>query len=75
MQIYKSGDEDDNNDVWDGNDEEEISTKTRIWADDFHFHNYHHLVVIVINDRYIPNGNYVLIMDLMVKMMKRGDAC
>lgn len=50
MQIYKSGDEDDNNDVWDGNDEEEISMKMRIWVDDFYFYNYYYFVVIVIND-------------------------
>ena len=55
---------------------EEISTKTRIWVDGYHYRNYHHLIVVVIDiDIYIPNDNYVLIMDLMVKMMKRGDAC
>ena len=43
-------------------DKEEISTKTRIWADDYHYRNYHHLIVVVIDiDIYIPNDNYVLI--------------
>ena len=58
-------DEHDNNGVWDENDEEEISTKTRVWADDCHHRNCHHLIVIVIAiDIYIPSGNFVLIMDL-----------